>query len=1226
MSGNIITPAPIIQHLCQKTTELLSQYCSMEWIAVPERPILFGFFQFAYLTNRSINEFQLNAAPEFVCFHGTKCPVLLANITPISIIDGVTCCHISDLMGYIESLGFHSLLQRFPDLSRQCWKKGAEKSCSNSSYFHCNQSLKCIPYNRVGDGYMDCYYGEDEEYDTCHRNDLNRFTCQSDPKKCLLPVAIGNGINDCSFKEDEDFQYTSNIEKLVPFGILCDGYASYEPTSPISTETDETNCELWPCDNPYTHCDGFRHCMNAIDELNCPDSRCSYNEHECLDLFFGNLICIPHAHLFDKYIDDCNHSFDIRRSFFYNGTENISKDYISWNQSKCLIFNEFCIDRAYPSASMLKSDVCFHECGTNSLKCPNTVHLLETTELICYFNQIFKIDGRTTIFLKSTRFGYWPPVKTYHTVPTTLKHNRESEINPTIDLSLVLYCNRGIAVLHGFNQTIVCLCPPNYFGDRCEWQNQRVSLTLQLFSRNFTSNHVALQAIIMLIDENGHIAPNHERITYVPSRDCNTKYNLYLLYPNRPKNLSQTYSIRIDIFDKTNLNYWDSWYLPILFPFLPVNRIATQLFIGGEQQIISCPLSCGEHGRCRRYINKNSSYFCQCDQGYSGIRCEISHPCHCAKDSWCLAPSICVCPLNKFGPHCYLKYSICESNNNPCQHNGICVPSDDRINLNGFFCICSSDYSGSRCENVNNRIDLHLNDRELIQNRFLLVHFITVFKNADHQRTTILKKMPYNAPILTFPVSQPFHIVFVQIPRKSYYLAILRETYIPSEFIFTEIQSHQRCISIEHLLNSTFVNAGYLNRTKYYPYICRENLEILCLYDQELMCICDLDRFSNCFSFNHTMNYDCEGYNYCENAGQCFQNNETCPTKFTCVCPDCYYGAKCQFSTKGFLFSLDPILVYLIKRHVSINEQPLIIKISIMFSTIILLLGIVNGLLSIIVFSRKKPRQAGSGYYLLFSSIISICMILMLTIKFWQLVLSQMHVITNRSFIYFNCMTMDFLLRILLSASEWLNASVAIERMISVMNGTNFTKQKSINLSKWVIPAIIFISTITQIHDPIHRQLIDDEDEDETRTLCLVEYSSSVRMYNIFITLFHFLMPFSINVITALLMIKKISHRRVNIFPHESYNFHFRHQIHRYQHLLYAPCLLIILSLPRLIISFSKQCMKSAREPWFYLIGYFVSFVPSTLTFIVFVLPSANYKNELRLVYRRTIRRFRRNV
>ena len=111
------------------------------------------------------------------------------------------------------------------------------------------------------------------------------------------------------------------------------------------------------------------------------------------------------------------------------------------------------------------------------------------------------------------------------------------------------------------------------------------------------------------------------------------------------------------------------------------------------------------------------------------------------------------------------------------------------------------------------------------------------------------------------------------------------------------------------------------------------------------------------------MNNDCQGYNYCENGGQCFQNNETCPTKLTCICPDCYYGGKCQFSTKGFIFSLDSILGYHIKPNISINQQPLIIKISIAISTIMFVLGLINGFLSIVNISSKKTTT--SWYWLL---------------------------------------------------------------------------------------------------------------------------------------------------------------------------------------------------------------------------------------------------------------------
>ncbi|UJR19897.1 hypothetical protein I4U23_023030 [Adineta vaga] len=52
--------------------------------------------------------------------------------------------------------------------------------------------------------------------------------------------------------------------------------------------------------------------------------------------------------------------------------------------------------------------------------------------------------------------------------------------------------------------------------------------------------------------------------------------------------------------------------------------------------------------------------------------------------------------------------------------------------------------------------------------------------------------------------------------------------------------------------------------------------------------------------------------------------------------------------------------------------------------------------------------------------------------------------------------------------------------------------------------------------------------------------------------------------------------------------------------------------LPRIILIFQLECMKSARESvTFYLIGYFISFLPSLSLFIIFILPSDKYRQTL---------------
>jgi hypothetical protein len=121
------------------------------------------------------------------------------------------------------------------------------------------------------------------------------------------------------------------------------------------------------------------------------------------------------------------------------------------------------------------------------------------------------------------------------------------------------------------------------------------------------------------------------------------------------------------------------------------------------------------------------------------------------------------------------------------------------------------------------------------------------------------------------------------------------------------------------------------------------------------------------------------------------------------------------------------------------------------------------------------------------------------------------------------------------------------------------------------------------------------------------------------INIIHFIVPFIINVISALTIIIMSTRQQVAIKKKKKYQEILKEQIHERKNLLIGPCVLIILGIPRLIISFTSGCMKSTSDSWLFLLGYFISLIPPLLTFILFVLPSKTYKQA----FRKAISRYR---
>jgi hypothetical protein len=376
------------------------------------------------------------------------------------------------------------------------------------------------------------------------------------------------------------------------------------------------------------------------------------------------------------------------------------------------------------------------------------------------------------------------------------------------------------------------------------------------------------------------------------------------------------------------------------------------------------------------------------------------------------------------------------------------------------------------------------------------------------------------------------------------------------------------------------------------------------------------------------MTFDCFGQSECENDGQCFQDNPDCPQRSICMCQPCFYGRRCQFSTSRFGLSLDAIIGYHILPEVSVPNQPPIVQFTLALTIIFVVIGLINSILSIMTFKNKAVCEVGCGLYLLSSSITTLFITIMFGSKCLILLLAQMTIISNRLFLTIQCHSIDFILQVCLCLDQWLNVCVAIERTMTVVKGTRFSKTKSKQAAKIVIVILSIVIVGSYIHEPIYRCLIDEEnnedDDNMKRIWCTVNYPSDLQVYNNIIITCHFFGPFIINLVSAIILIIKQSRRQASLHTQWSYRKILQQHFQQHKHLLIAPVVLVILALPGLIITFVSKCMKSANDSWLYLCGYFISFIPTMLTFVIYILPSKFYKKEFRKsvdYYRSTLQR-----
>ena len=1134
--------------------------------------------------------------PDYVCYDNNMCDY----ITPTFNYSNLTCLHgnLLDIDKAYNYADFTTTIENYFSGCSMTYKTNLNKQFrTHPSVYCCQNSSKCISKHRLLDGIIDCHLEDDETYNaSCLLNQTYRFRCGEKDNRCFSPIVDSNICNT---------QRKDNLDRIY-FQQICTGIIDIFPQQINTIEyTDETECHHWPCSNTYTKCDGFDACTDGHDEDDCTVLECPSRSRPCITLENNTLTCLSLDRINDGIID----CFGASDETNYCRNKNVSllekNTFLCTDTESCISSSQLC-DDVRDCLSNTDEQLCSSstEIWSDNNNCES---LTEIETVLC---QLFAANKHYPYFSLETSLIY--PSQSNEPPQKVIRERRD--IEPSVEQNETEYnavqatlCNRGIyaRISHDSdNESYICFCPPSYYGRYCQYQNQRVSLTLRFFP---VDRHTIYSIIVKLVDQNYHLH-SYEQFTFMALWGCRIKFNIYLLYSTRPKNNSNIYSVHIHAYDKNTLIHNASWYLSIPFAFLPVNRLVSQLILPVQQSSNSypCNLTCDNGGHCKVYENTRTS-FCHCLTNWTGERCQIPVNCNdCSSDSLCVGSfnnrSICICSTNKVGPRCLLP-STCPSN--ACENNGRCVLSDDNVGTNNYICICSEHYYGSQCEYTKRKLIISF--YEILLPSYVQVYISSVSNASQPSTFIMMKKLLQDQQTVLFHISKPFHMVFVKITNDYYLAAVQRSS--PHD-LSTTISSKQRCSTIHQLFNSTIANLPPIRRVKYYPLICQNHTSIPCFYDETYMCLCTSEHYPNCFHFDHQSTLTCQQIGYCQNNALRLQDDPTCPSDTICICSDCYFGQQCQFYAKGFGLTLDDILRYELQPRLSFTDQRMPVTISAVSTVIFFLIGMISGTLSCLTFKRKPCKEVGCGLYLFASSITSILTMLTFMLKYWFLIFSQLNIITNRTLLQIGCVSIEPLLKIFLFTDSWFNACVAIERGYTVFKGLTFHKLTSRQVAKRVICLLPVLIVLSLLHEPIYRDLFDDEEEH--RTWCVNQYSPYLQYYNSIILLVHFSIPFIINLLSAFFVIISVARKHTKVRTEQTYFEHLRKQIQEHKHILISPLALVLLSLPRLLISLMSSCIKSSRNPWLYLCGYFVSFIPPMLIFVVFIVPSGLYKKEFK--------------
>ena len=1250
-----------------KCLKYFKEYCPSLFYFQTELNLVYPFVKFVY-NKTNINSFEW-WKPTHVCYNKQSCSNLLFD--NYFLIDDLICTE-SETILFVTKSYFYSLKKFFTHCNRSIEDK--------KFLFYCNQSKQFISKYRIEDSVEDCYYGEDEDDDITSKimysiNQRDRFKCKADNKSMVRSLiyyydSYPEKPSESGYCEDES--YKLYLGKCIRSSDLACQFmrGSFIPSIynifrencnrinylkiSIDNETDETNCEEWSTNK----CDNYWDLKNGIDELNCPHTisnyirenifKCQKNEHYCANQD-GTISCLPIERAGDGFID-CLWATDERetipqeidnevyRESFKCRSEGMISIYRLCNKVRnCRhnddeiicpwLFNSSCNDEF-----SCKNGTCINRVRN---QCNGIIDCQENGEDEWFCDLDYSKDKQFSL----NNIEEYPLINKNS---LKISVNNDYHLNQSFQIKEISvkrqndlknwYCNRGIIVQYRLSKKKRCLCPPSYYGLRCQYQSEFVLITVRIdipisLAKSENKNNILLIIARLILDDQIF---DYEQVFH----KIFMKQIFYLNYPQPPPKKQGNWSVRLDAYliNFYHVDYKSSWLFNIPFSFLPVNRLVLHLLMKDSQRCSS--LNC-IHGVCQKYLNPPYDEYCQCEDKWSGKFCNETINCSCIEGGKCVngyLKPICICPLGRIGKECRVLFNPCM--NVKCENGGRCLPLDERQS-NQFVCSCLDGYFGIYCEQISSQAHIAFSSSLSAKNSeskliTVFVHFLKLEKDSPGilfvENRFLYKQINLNEILHVYNDNRvylsPFILIEIYFQNNifDYYIAgILKKNLISLD---TKIDEINRCPFVDELIfNETVRKFPSRKKVKYYHYVCEMNHFIKCFQDESFLCFCDQFRQPDCLVFQR-QSIQCST-NYCQNNGRCIENTINGVWDFGCVCNGCSFGSLCQLITSDYVLSFDTILGQDITASMSFKEQTFIIKFVLSIIIFMILIGTLSNVLSLITFRQGNIPEYGCGIYLFCLPLIGQIGLCVFGSRYFYLLITQLYNVHNQWFAYWSCIILEYMLTVCPMLFDWLVVCIAVERCVNIIKGALFKKRDSVKWAKRLIPFLIFIVICSSWHELFIHELVSDPRMTNEHTWCVIKFPWIwIRYYRLIIHLINLIIPGFINLITTVFLLHQTTRRKQALKTKKSEKMYwkiFRKQIPKYG----SPFGLVILSIMRVTFSFTLVCITKQWHKYLYFIAYFISFVPLMATFPIFILTAKVYKTEFKKFFARCIRQLR---